>query len=238
MIIKLILWDIDDVLVDTTQRIRMGQRAALDQLGLSNDSLAMSVWEHAYWYYGQADADKIITFVLAELHESRSETDIKAGAELYWHHANNGPFEIHDGIIATLEWARQAGIRQGVVSNGGRAFQMQKLADTGLIDYFDPSLIEIRDKNEQPKPSPDGISACIQRAGIETSEVVYIGNRLADVIATNRADAIAILVASGNFDFKEPASSLELERASVIVQNTRELHDALVNLQAIKSAIL
>lgn len=227
---QLILWDIDDVLVDTTGRIRRGQQAALATLELSDLRRANDIWEHLYWYYSQSDADQIVLALLDELGETRPANTIAAAAETYWRYANGGPFAVLEGVIPALQWAQQLGVPMGVVSNGKHQFQMQKLNEAGLLPYFDAQLIEIRDATNDPKPNPSGILACILRAGSMGAHTVYVGNRLTDVIAANRAGSIALLVSSGDFDFKEPSPTLSCERAAAEITSTRDLRSALTNI--------
>lgn len=229
--IGLLLWDIDDVLVDTTSRIRRGQRAALELLGFREQlDRVNACWEHLYWYYSQADASEIISVLLAEFGVIRGNAEICLAADRYLTYANQGPFDVHRGIVEALEWAGHNRIPNGIVSNGNRSFQIEKLAESQLIKYFDASLIEIRGKGERPKPSPDGISSCVSRSGVDAAGTVYIGNRLTDVIAANRAGCISMYIASGNFDFKEPVPTLLLEKADIVLRDTSEILDRLIDV--------
>lgn len=219
-----ILWDIDDVLVDTTQRLRQGQAAALECLGLDGASAALNAqWQQLYWYFSQAEAADLIRALLTELGMAKPDQAITAAAKAYHQHAQQGPFIVHTGIRAALDWAQQQGIVCGVVSNGDRGLQMTKLTSTGLISGLRSDLIEVRTRSDRPKPHPDGIQTCLARAGVAPQRAVYIGNRYADILAANLAGCRSVLVNAGSFDFQEPTPRLGIEQPTTTANTTRDL---------------
>lgn len=119
--------------------------------------------------------------------------------------------------IPTLRAVKEKGLKVGLITNGQRDVQSKKLEMLGLEDCFDEIIIS--GDYDFAKPDERIFRLMAERLGIETSEMLYIGDhpRL-DVDGSRRAGCIPVWVkTTGTWIFPE------IEKCELQVETVEEL---------------
>lgn len=85
-------------------------------------------------------------------------------------------WRLHDDALPCLDELSRAGIRLGVITNGERAFQEEKLAALGILERFE-HVIASGDAGVA-KPDAGIFRAAAERFGVEPALAAYVGDRL------------------------------------------------------------
>ncbi|MEG0328628.1 MAG: HAD-IA family hydrolase [Erysipelothrix sp.] len=93
------------------------------------------------------------------------------------------PFE---GIITLLKQTSQCGVIQAVVSSKTHDQYQIDMIDSGLDTYMTTCVLQEDTTNHKPHPAP--LLKCLEKLDCNASEVVYIGDSLADYLAAKAAN--------------------------------------------------
>src|SRR6266850_2078574 len=93
--------------------------------------------------------------------------------------------ELHAGIHDVLSFLRQRGIILAIFTGKGRPTTLITLEKFGIKRYFD--LIVTGNDVQNHKPSADGIRKVMARFGLETDQVLMVGDAVSDVKAAHEA---------------------------------------------------
>ena len=97
------------------------------------------------------------------------------------------------GLTATLDALRQRGVRLGVVSDYPAA---AKLAALGIADRFDAVITAGDPRVQAFKPDPRGLMVALKDLGLQSSEAIYVGDRIdVDARAASAAGMASVLIA-------------------------------------------
>ena len=101
--------------------------------------------------------------------------------------------KIYDGVLKLLDQLKER-VKTGIVTSSPRTYAIR------VIDYHGlniPLLTAYHD-TQKHKPHADPILDGISKLGLKPHEVISIGDEEKDIIATNKAGAISVLVAWGS----------------------------------------
>ncbi|MDX8045869.1 HAD family hydrolase [Gracilibacillus sp. S3-1-1] len=100
-------------------------------------------------------------------------------------------WSIFDDVIPCLENLQQAGHRLGIITNGEKAQQLEKLQTVGIETYFEHILTS--SEVGVAKPTPKIFHIACKQANVNTAECYYIGDRLkTDAEASQKAGMFGI----------------------------------------------
>jgi putative hydrolase of the HAD superfamily len=191
-----VLFDLDDTLFAHRKAVDEGILLHLRALGgpfASVDaSAAVTLWhsleeEHYHSYLagtldfqGQRRA-RARDFAAAHGVEL---ADAEAGAwyEAYYQHYA-GSWRLHDDALPALDALKEAypGVRFGLITNAGLAYQLQKVRFTGLTERLEHVIAS--ESVGFPKPDARIFQHACSEFGVPVADAVYVGDRL-------RTDAI------------------------------------------------
>lgn len=105
----------------------------------------------------------------------------------------------------------------GVVTNAGRSPAVSILSKYGFLPWFD--IIIARDDVPRMKPSPDGLIMAKVRLGLESKEILYVGDSALDIEAAKSARMKIASIPTGTY------SETTLRRLSpdFVLTNMRDL---------------
>lgn len=229
-----VIWDIDDVLVDTSGMYLTSRHRALGHLKINDTALAMSIWDRLFWFYEQ---DRTEAMLKALLHELQHDVDDLAFETALGDFNTVWAEEIVpvDGIIDLVLELEQRGVPQAIVSNGKIENQQRKLQAIGLAEFFSsrPVVIEASG-SDHSKPTPHGIWRACELLDIQPGTALYVGDRPTDMIAANLAGATGVFF-SRSFHAPEvlrppQGDAIGIERASYSTEGVRALAELLFQL--------
>jgi len=144
--------------------------------------------------------------------------------ELFEYFRRPEAWHLYDDVFETLDVLRADGVAMGVISNWDRRLP-RLLDELGLTAYFDPILVSASEGVE--KPDPRIFHRGAERAGVSTSECVYIGDTVAfDVNGARAAGMHPVLIArdrpSAVVDFPRSPSATD-EAPAVAIDALSEL---------------
>ena len=206
---KLIIFDWDGTLADTTAPIIATMQAAFEEHGLDSPA-----------------ADEIRPFIgysLARIVESLApnlgeETRGKIMRTYAGHYLNpnNHNMRLFDSALPCLETLKQQGYWLAVATGKGRSGLDGAIAQTGTADYW----LATRCASECPsKPAPDMVLELCDTVGLRPSEALVVGDTTFDLEMAANARARAVAVATG----AHSAAQLQSAPCLAVLNNLNEL---------------
>ena len=105
--------------------------------------------------------------------------------------------KLHDDSLQILRRLASENISMALVTNSGRRPVDSVLHKFGFQDYL--SVVVTRDEMKKMKPMPDGILLALERMGLQSRDVLYVGDSVIDVEAARSAKMWSASVATGLF---------------------------------------
>jgi HAD superfamily hydrolase (TIGR01509 family) len=182
--IRLVLFDVDDTLLPTTETFWAAVQEVLHaRYGAGADEAVQQVLRLVS-YFGTTEYRGFFLGLCAErgLSGAAREAEHAALCAAY-KSAYADRVVARPGARECLEALRAQGRSLGVVSNGRSAFQRMKLERSGLADLLDgPILVSGDFPPSYAKPSPLLFEHALRQTGLRPNECVFIGDRTEDVI--------------------------------------------------------
>ena len=105
---------------------------------------------------------------------------------------SNRNFAVFDDVLPAFDWLKRRGLILGIISNIDRelATVCQQL---GLAPYIDLTITSLEVGTE--KPHPGIFLAALERAGVEASQAIYIGDHYdTDIVGAQKVGMKGILL--------------------------------------------
>ena len=204
---KHIIFDVDGTLIDTEQAVLLSLQDTM--LELENKHYEFSELRFVLGIPGETALKQLgISDTLKSNHVWNEKL------KKYFHTVSLFP-----GIAELIGELSTSGIRLGIITSKNQIEFKQDFIPFGLADYFD--IIICVEDSERPKPFPDPMFSYLKKAGINSSDALYIGDTAYDRECASAAGADFGLALWG---YK---SSIPIE-ANYYFKTTREVLDRLV----------
>lgn len=184
---KLLIFDWDGTIIDSTARIVACIQAAAKDLGLPH------LQDH--------EAREIIGLGLREaveaLYPGIDESMIEPMKQRYAHHyleANSTPTELFPGVKRTLESLRESGYQLAVATGKSRLGLDRVMAETGLGWLFETTRCA---DETVSKPDPLMINEILEELAVKPNEAIMIGDTEFDLGMAVSAGVHTIAVSYG-----------------------------------------
>lgn len=184
--IKAVVLDLDDTLFNTTDlanESRINGLKMMKKHGLSIDiAEAKSILDEIVEKYGSNYPRHFDKFLIRLKNSGKPEfADIDiakytACGIVGYHNTKIEKLKPHDDVLPFLNYCKQEGYLLCVISDGIAVKQYEKLIRLGILDFFDQIFISEQLRLE--KPDPLIFRHCIDKMGLNATEMVYIGDRL------------------------------------------------------------
>ncbi|ODN69945.1 HAD family hydrolase [Methylobrevis pamukkalensis] len=181
MTIRAVAWDIDGTLVDSEPHHHDALRRVSARYGVTVapvDPEHLGVSMDAVWDYFRGSYPEDLT---QDVWLEEIVTEYLAGVTALT------PF---DGVVATMEALKAAGIRQCCVSNSYRRIVDANLAALGILHLIDFSVS--RDDVSIGKPDPEPYRLACERFGLAPQEVLAVEDSRTGVASAKAAGLVAI----------------------------------------------
>jgi phosphoglycolate phosphatase len=207
--LKLVIFDWDGTLMDSTRLIASCLQCACRDLGLSVPEFA-----DAKYVIGLGLSDTV-RYVAPSLNEARARQLV----ERYRHHFLEREHEaqLYTGVAEMLSDLHGRGIRMAVATGKARRGLERALDASGLRRWFDTT----RCADEGfAKPHPDMLHVILECTGVEPGDALMVGDTIHDLDLAANAGVEAVAVTYGAHD-----ENLLMTRRSVArVSSVAELH--------------
>ena len=224
--IEAVFIDLDDTLWDFTASSAVALRHVYDTYCIERWSGAYDVFRDLYkaknkelwdlYHYGKIEKTFLVEerfrFPLLKIGYDGSDID-RFAADInteYLRYLALQP-NIVDGAIELLEFIRSRYGRVGVLSNGFKGTQQQKLISGGLDKYVD--LLVLSDEVGVTKPLPGIFEYATNTWNVEPGKTLMIGDNYdADVCGAHNAGWRTIYFNRKSTDFATPAADATVDR--------------------------
>jgi len=201
-----VLWDMDGVLVDTTEFHYRSWKQVLAEEGISLD------WGRFQAVFGRNNADTLALF-LGRPVDAELVKMVGGGKEVLFRQMIRGHVEALPGVRLWLERLRSLGARQVVASSAPQENIDFLVDELGLRPYF----VALLEGHSLPgKPDPTLFLQAAGILGLPPESCIVIEDSLAGVEAARRAGMKCIAVATTN-----PAKALA--GADLVVERLDQL---------------
>ena len=203
--ISVIFFDIDNTLLNHTGAETRGiQHMQEKYFPLEDSQTFKSIWDKQTKLFWQKFERKELTFA-----QQRTER-IKAIWQLYRKAITNeqseklfqeylssyeSSWKAFPEVIDVLERLNKQGIRLGILSNGAKSQQLQKLQIMGIDQYIDPKLLVVSEEAGFAKPEAQIFQFAQERAQTSGSKILFIGdNPTVDIAPARKYGWNALLI--------------------------------------------
>lgn len=117
-------------------------------------------------------------------------------------------WEAFPAVVETLTSLQQRGIIIGILSNGGKKQQIQKLKKLNIYHFIDPQLLIVSEEAGYSKPDQRIFQFAQDKVGKTGDEILFVGdNLMVDIISAKSFGWKAVLI--DYFDKYPNAESIE-----------------------------
>lgn len=211
---KLVIFDLDGTLLDTIEDLANSVNYALTQHNFPTHSI------EAYRFFIGNGVNKLLERALPE--EKRNDdfvSMLKVDFIKHYYAHSEESTKPYPGITELINRLYNEGFQLGVASNKVHP------ATVELVNRFFPEVkfVEVLGQREgyPVKPNPGILEEIIAKAGVDKTEVLYVGDSGVDVATAYNAKVPFVGVLWG---FR-PRKELEEVGATRFVENTEELYE-------------
>jgi putative hydrolase of the HAD superfamily len=195
MIVRALLFDLDDTLFSEREYVESGFRAVAKVIAEQSGGSPACYFEFMRAALEENGRGRIFDDLLVRFSLSPEKFPIDA---LVMHYRQHDPLiKLYPGVSEMLRRLRRTH-RLAIVTDGMAAMQRRKVAALRLNDMIDEAIYcwEI----EAPKPSPDGFLAAMRKLAVTPAETIIIGDRPDhDLAAAISIGCSAILIQGTRF---------------------------------------
>jgi phosphoglycolate phosphatase len=186
MPIKLLMFDLDGTLVDTSKDITNALNYALKPYGLKELTV-----EDTTKMVGEG-LTRLVEKILGESNVQLRDAVINGFLDYYSKHLTDYS-TIYPGVRETL--GRLNGYKKAVISNKRESLSTRLLEELSLNKYFD--LVIGSDTTPERKPSPVPVIYVVSKFGISPQESMMVGDSNYDIEAGKKAGVKTVAVTYG-----------------------------------------
>ncbi len=124
---------------------------------------------------------------------------------------------VYPGVRDCLDWLRERRVKLAIITNKPAQFIEPLLEENGLAGYFD--WLVGGDTLPQQKPDPAALFWVMDKAGVEPSESLFVGDSRNDVRAAKAATVRCVALTYG-YNHGEPIAD---EQPALVLDDLREL---------------
>jgi putative hydrolase of the HAD superfamily len=243
MTIKLVGFDLDDCLFDSTglsKRARIKGIDAMINLGLNIErSEAVKIIQEIVNEYG-SNSSKHYDYFILRLNELEKEVSpisyanqIKyiTAAVMAYHDEKTITIKLYDDVEACLIKLKKLSIKTAIITDGLPIKQYEKILRLGLEELID--LVVISDEIGIRKPNPKLFDYCLKKFQLKGEETIYVGDRIdKDIIPAKLCNIHSILIKrGGKYDPQKTGEKIPEEiKADYEIFNLTELYDIINEL--------
>jgi len=175
-VIKAVVFDVDNTLVDFMKFKRASVDAAIDaMIDVGLDLTPDQARKRIFQIYDEKGIEFQQVFDHF-LHDVYGYVDYRvlASGIIAYRRAREGALATYPHTKMTLLRLARMGLRLGVVSDAPRLQAWMRLASLGMVNYFD--VVVTFDDTGKRKPAPEPFQKALELLGVEPAESVMVGD--------------------------------------------------------------
>ncbi|EEB73067.1 2-haloalkanoic acid dehalogenase [Thermococcus sp. AM4] len=219
--IKVVFFDLDDTLIDTSKLAEIARRNAIENMIRAGMPVDFGIAYHELLElineYG-SNFSRHFDYLLRRLDLPHNPRWIAAGVIAY-HNTKISHLKTVRGVKRTLLRLKEMGLRLGVITDGNPIKQWEKILRTEIEDYFDAVLIS--DFVGVKKPHRKIFEKALRKFEVQPAEALMVGDRLySDIYGAKRVGMHTVWFKYGKYANRE----LEyLEYADFVIRSLEEV---------------
>jgi len=208
--IKAILFDLDQTLIDSKKAHYMALKASLEREGYPDVRIK--------WTYGLT-SEEIIAQSAPELNEETIGLIAKEKKKLLRDYLSL--IKVLPYTYEILDFIKGLKLKIGLITSNSKS-EIEEILDLlKMKQYFD---IIISKEDSEPKPSPHPLIKALKLLKLSNDEIIYVGDSDVDIEAANAA-RIKVAISQ-----EVHATQNFIERATWVLKDLRDLKEIIQNL--------
>lgn len=222
--IKAVIFDIDNTLMDFMRMKRAAVDAAVDAmidagLNVKKEEMIEKIF-NVYWQEGIEDQnifDKVLTKEFGQV-----DYKILAAGIIGYKRAKEGHMTLYPHVKLTMTELMKMGIRMGVVSDAPRLPVWLRIVGLGLHHYFE-NVVSYDDTGER-KPSTKPFKKILELMKLKPSEALMLGDWAErDIVGAKNVGMLTAWARYGNqFDTKISGADYEIDDIYQLINIVKE----------------
>ncbi len=216
---KAIIFDIDGVLIDTSNSYRVAiKKTAEFFLGKMLDMEDVEMVKNR-GVNDDCDAAEIL--IQENGGDFRRKVILKKFLEYYRGRQYDGLLRNEKRLIKEDALKKLKKYKLGIFTGRPKEDADYGLKRFKMKDSFDATVVW--DDVGEGKPNPEGLLKCIKRLGVGKDEVLYVGDNLADMRAANNADVSFVGVIPPGVDKDYLKGLFKSEGVEIVLNNVNDI---------------
>lgn len=190
--IKAIVFDLDDTLISEKEYIKSGFKQVANKIAKENNLDEKSIYELIMDTFDE-DSKNVFNRVLDKLGIQYEIEYIKELINYYRNHMPN--IKLYNDAKYILDALKNKGIKLGMITDGYKITQRNKLEVLNISDYFEYIVVTDELGREFWKPHQKPYEIIKQNLNVEYENMVYVGDNISkDFITPNKLGMNTILI--------------------------------------------
>lgn len=190
--IKAIVFDLDDTLISEKEYIKSGFKQVANKIAKENNLDEKSIYELIMDTFDE-DSKNVFNRVLDKLGIQYEIEYIKELINYYRNHMPN--IKLYNDAKYILDTLKNKGIKLGMITDGYKITQRNKLEVLNISDYFEYIVVTDELGREFWKPHQKPYEIIKQNLNVEYENMVYVGDNISkDFITPNKLGMNTILI--------------------------------------------
>lgn len=190
--IKAVVFDLDDTLISEKEYIRSGFRQVSKKIAEKNNLDKDYVYKIMYDTFNE-DSKNVFNRVLDKLNIQYEKEDIKELINYYRGHMPD--IKLYEDAKYILDTLKAKGIKLGMITDGYKITQRNKLEALNIGDYFEHIVVTDELGREFWKPHQKPYEIIKEKLGLEYENMVYVGDNVSkDFVTANKLGMNTIFI--------------------------------------------
>lgn len=171
--IKLVIFDLDDTLISEEEYIKSGYTVVADYIENKYNIPKDIAFREMFKKYRNKEKN-VFNGLLDENGIAYSKEEIKEIVDVYRNHVPKITF--FDDVKPTISLLKEKGVFTGIISDGYRETQKNKLTVLNANEFFDKMILTEELGREYWKPNPKAFEIMQNEFGLNYCEMMYVGD--------------------------------------------------------------
>ena len=190
--IKAVIFDLDDTLISEKEYIRSGFREVAINISKEYNLKRDNVYELLLDIF-EKDSKNVFNRLLDKLNISYEIDDIKKLVDIYRGHKPE--IKLYDDAKYILDTLYKKGIKLGIITDGYKITQRNKLEALNIEDYFEYIVVTDELGREFWKPHSRPYEIMRDKLNLDYDEMVYVGDNVSkDFVTANKLGMNTIFI--------------------------------------------